>query len=90
MIRRRLSGAAHDLLRAKAHQAVDAMDAKQVRDAIHRAAPIPGRLFTLAAGEQAQRMRIHDHLDTLSHAELRALVGSRLPKILERLLEWID
>lgn len=66
------------------------MGAKQVRDAIHQAAPIPGRIFTLAVGEAIQRKRIHDQLDAMTYAELRTAVGSRLPKFLERLLAWID
>ena len=90
MLRRRLSKAAHDLLRARAHRAVEVMDAKQVRDAIHQAAPIPGRIFTLTAGEATQRKRIHDRLDAMTYGELRAAAGSRLPKFLERLLAWID
>lgn len=90
MLKRRLSGAAHDALRVRAHRGVDALDAAQVRAAIHRAAPIPGRIFTLAASEAAQRRRIHASLDGMTHAELREAAGDRLPPLLRRLLEWLD
>lgn len=90
MLRRRLSKAAHDLLRARAHQAIDAMDCGRVRDAIHQTAPIPGWIFTLATGEETQRRLIHDRLDAMTHGELRTAAGSRLPGFLRRLLEWID
>lgn len=90
MLKARLSEWAHGVLRNRAHLSVEAMDAGQVRDVIHRAAPIPGRIFTFAVGEEAQRQRIRASLDGMSHAELRGAAGDRLPALLRGVLEWLD
>lgn len=90
MLKRWMSAAAHDVLRRSAHRSVDAMDAPQVREALHRASALAGRLFTLAAGERAQRDLLHTGLDGLSHAELRKAAENRLPRIFGSLLAWLD
>lgn len=90
MLKARLSEWAHGVLRSRAHRGVAAMDAGQIREVIHRVAPIPGRIFTFAAGEGSQRQWIHASLDGMSHAELRGTAGDRLPALLRGLLEWLD
>lgn len=90
MLKAWLSEWAHGVLRKRAHLCVEAMDAGQVRDTIHHAAPIPGRIITFAVGAEAQRLRIHASLDGMSHAELRGAAGDRLPALLRGLLEWLD
>jgi hypothetical protein len=90
MLKQRLSEAAHGALRDRAHRSVAAMDASQVRDRIHHTSPVPGRIFTLVAGEDVQRKLIHSNLDSMSHTELREAAGDRLPPLLKRLLEWLD
>jgi hypothetical protein len=66
------------------------MDLAELRNAIHCASPLPGRLFTLVAGEQALRGTIHAALASMSRQDLRTLAGGRLPAPLRRLLEWLD
>jgi hypothetical protein len=90
MLKQRISRVAHRVLRNRAHQSVEAMDPGQVRDAIHRAAPVPGRIFTLVADASSQRDRVHAGVEAMTHAELREAAGSRLPRLLAKLLEWLD
>ena len=89
-MKQRLSRAAHGALRNRAHRSVDAMDAQQVREVIHRAAAVPGRIFTLLTDAAAQRERVHAGLEQMTHAELRAAAGDQLPRLLARLLAWLD
>ena len=90
MLKPWLNAWAHDVLRNRAHRGIDGMDAGQVRDAIHRATPLVGRILTLAIGAEAQRETLHTALAGMSRGELRAAAGDRLPPRLQRLLEWLD
>ncbi len=90
MLKRTLNDAAHGALREIAHRRVEAMDARQVAEEIHRAAPVLGRVYTLGTGPEAQRKRIHDRVDAMSPAELRDAASGRLPGAVQSLLAWLD
>lgn len=90
MLKHTISEAAHGLLRRKAHEAVDRLSAREVKDLIHDKAPVLGRIGTFLLPEGTQRKVVHGKVDALSNGELRKAAGDRLPAALGRMLAWLD
>ena len=90
MLKQILSTFTHEALRRRAHAATETMPTDQVRSLIHRKAPVMGRLFTALASERRQRDRVHQTIDSLTHAGLREAAGDRLPDLAKAVLGWLD
>jgi hypothetical protein len=90
MLKQFLNTTSHDLLRNKALTTVAALPSREVRNLIHREAPILGRVYTALTSEQTQRANICQKISAMTNADLRNAAKDRLPKSVRSILAWLD